>query len=107
MRYLTTLFAPAIATVILAVTLLAPKLCMACFAAPTPHELYPDEERLDHSPPGPVTVISAEITRRGRGEQREGCGWSSSSIDGAGILRIEVVPPNDDRTPPEMIGYRL
>jgi hypothetical protein len=106
LRY--TLVAQTAATVILAATLLAPKPCLACFSAPAQHGIDPDEERLDHTPPGPVTVLSAEIIRRGRGEQWEGgCTWSSTSVDGAGILRIELVPPEDDRTPPEMIGYRL
>jgi hypothetical protein len=108
MRHLATLVAPATAAVILAAILLAPNPCMACFAAPEQHQLDPDEERLDHNPPDPVTVISAEIIRRGKGEQWEGgCTWSSTSVDGAGTLRIEVVPPDDDRTPPELLGYRL
>jgi len=80
-----------------------PKPCEACLGGPLHHEIDPEEEMLDSTPPGPVRVISAEITRRGTAPR----GLSGSSIDDLGALQIELFPPDDDRTPPDLMGYRI
>lgn len=76
----------------------------ACsLVAPIEHELDPQEQIDDSSPPGPVDTPWYAITR-GTGSSLS---CSSTSCDDIGTLRLEITPPQDDRTGPEDIGYRI
>jgi hypothetical protein len=86
--------------------LMFPQSADACFAGPEQHTLDPEEQELDSTPPGRAEVMLIDITR-GRGPKFTGRGWSGSSIDDIGILDFEFTPSSDDRTSPDMMGYRI
>jgi len=79
----------------------------AAVAGPTPHELDPVEQQLDHTPPGPVRVLAVEIHRGRDSEEEAGCGWNWIEDAELGTLVLRLAPPEDDRTPPERMGYRI
>jgi len=59
---------------------------------------------------GPFTVREAQEVEvsRGRGLGCNGINsWEGSSLDDAGMIVISITPPSDDRTPAELIGYRV
>ncbi|HOX47346.1 MAG TPA: hypothetical protein PK668_27380 [Myxococcota bacterium] len=75
-------------------------------AYPPEHQLDPEEQQLDTSPPGQITAITVEKVHRGKGEDCNlfGCEWTEDEDMGFMILRFQ--PPVDDRTPVESMGYR-
>jgi len=78
----------------------------ACsFGTPDEHTLDPEEERLDSRPPGAVDIIWSDVTRGTDPPNRVECDHTASSCDDIGFLLLEVVPPEDDRTPAESMGY--
>jgi hypothetical protein len=79
----------------------------ACSIADYRHVLDETEQELDSTPPGVVEVLDVEV-HRGRGPDCEGLGgYSATSCDDIGWISITVVPPADDRTPADEMGYRL
>jgi hypothetical protein len=70
---------------------------------PIEHVLDPQEQQEDNSPPGQVDTPWYGVTR-GTGSSLS---CSSTSCDDVGTLRLEIVAPQDDRTGPEDIGYRI
>ena len=59
------------------------------------------------TPPGAVEAQEVEVSR-GRGLGCNGINsWEGSSLDDAGMIVISITPPSDDRTPAELIGYRV
>ncbi|HOX47395.1 MAG TPA: hypothetical protein PK668_27625 [Myxococcota bacterium] len=78
----------------------------AAVMGPIPHELDPVEQQLDHTPPGPVQVLSVEV-HRGEDPDQSGCGWDWTEDAELGSVVLRIAPPEDDRTPPERMGYRI
>ena len=75
-------------------------------ARPESHRLDRMELGTDDMPPGPVTA-SQSFVRRGTGPSRGATDPVSTSCDYIGTLRIEILRARDNRTPPEMLGFRL
>jgi hypothetical protein len=91
---------------VVALALSAAGLARADMIGPIQHELDPVEQQLDHTPPGPVHVLSVEV-HRGEGPDWEGCGYGYTEDQEMGTLTLYIDPPVDDRTPPERMGYRI
>jgi hypothetical protein len=79
----------------------------ACMHYIQEHILDSQEQALDSDPPGKVEVLSAEIVGRGQGPVLNGGSWGSTSTDDLGVLKLQFVPPADDRTGPDKMGYRI
>jgi len=79
----------------------------ACIIQVQEHKLDPEEQEHDSTPPGMVEILSTKV-HRGEGPNCEGpCAYSQRSCDGMGNFVIEIVPPVDDRTPADQMGYRI
>lgn len=74
-------------------------------AAPSRLVIDPAEQGVDVTPPGQVVTVAPAL-KRGVGPSRSGCtGETATSCDDLGRLTLHIVPPADDRTAPEQLGY--
>ena len=80
----------------------------ACSLISTPHVLDAEEQKIDHKAPDKVDASVARIVR-GRGSvAHEDWSMSATSCDDIGSVVLALKSrPNDDRTPPDKIGYRI
>lgn len=65
------------------------------------HTLDPDEAAVDSTAPGQVEVVAVTVNRT---SQLEGCVRMMCFLSN---VVVEFVPPEDDRTPTEQMGYRF
>jgi hypothetical protein len=97
-----------VAAAIASVTMTLAGYAWCCsIAGPSPLVIDPAEQAVDVTPPGQVAVMAPQL-KRGVGPSSSGCGErTATSCDDLGTLTLHVVPPADDRTAPEQIGYRI
>jgi hypothetical protein len=85
---------------------LAPGAADACGILRDKHAADPSERGLDTRAPAQVVARVAKVTR-GQGPRLRDPGVGPSSCDDLGFIEIELVRFEDDRTPPERLGYRI
>jgi hypothetical protein len=95
-----------LSVVFLAFAAVAPVL--ACSIITSPHELDPQEQLIDRTPPERIEATVARIGRgRGPVVQEDGTVTGTSCDDVGSVgLKLKFIP-KDDRTAPEKLGYRF
>ena len=80
----------------------------ACSLVSTPHVLDPEEQKIDRKAPDRIDASVARVVR-GRGSVAHEDGtMSATSCDDMGSVVLALASrPNDDRTPPDKMGYRI
>lgn len=77
----------------------------ACsIAGPMPHIVDEAEAAVDTTPPGAVRVENVSIGRRDPTYVPSPC-TDGSSCGGGSSIGFDVLPTDDDRTPPDQLGY--
>lgn len=105
-RFVTRFALPGFALATLVTLMALERPVEACSFAPlTMHELDPDEQMVDTTPPEAPQLADIAIVRRP--VNASGCAGARSSCDGSGEVGIQLAPTADDRSQPEQIGYVL
>jgi len=80
---------------------------LPCQLIPTEfHQINPDLQGVDVTPPSPPQVSAVALERR-LGESCEGGVCISNSCGNLATLRLDLVAAEDDQTPADGMGYRL
>ena len=78
----------------------------ACGVLREKHAIDPSERKVDTQPPAQIVAKVTKISR-GQGPRLRDQGIGPSSCDDVGFVEIELTRFEDDRTPPDLLGYRI